>query len=124
MEKLAELMPLQLQQHRKEMQAQERRFREKAERQHADMQAQEQRFRNQTEAQDQRFREQAERQQANMKAMLQLIANPPSSGRVVPPTTLMTATPTFAPVDSTSELWKDYRSRFLTFTRAHAVPDD
>jgi len=36
----------------------------------------------------------------------------------------VTATPTFAPFDSTSELWKDYWSRFLTFTRAHAVPED
>jgi len=34
------------------------------------------------------------------------------------------ATPPFSPFDSTSELWKDYWSRFLTFTRAHAVPDD
>ena len=30
----------------------------------------------------------------------------------------------FLPFDSTSELWKDCWSRFLTFTRAHAVPDD
>jgi len=36
----------------------------------------------------------------------------------------VTATLTLAPFDSTSELWKDYWSRFLTFTRAHAVPDD
>jgi len=70
------------------------------------------------QAQEQWFREQAVRQQADMKAMLQLLANPPSSGRVIPPaTTSVTDT-------STSELWKDYWSRFLTFTRAHAVPDD
>jgi len=60
-----------------------------------------------------------------MKAMLQLLANPSSLGRVVPPTTTsVTAVPTFAPFDSTSELWKDCSSRFLTFTRAHSVPDD
>jgi len=107
MEQIVELMHLQFKQQREEMQAQE------------------QRFRVHTEAQEQRFREQAERQQADMKAMLQLLANPPSSGRVVPPaTTSVTATPTFAPFDSTSELWKNYWSRFLTFTRAHAVPDD
>jgi len=35
----------------------------------------------------------------------------------------VTAIPTFAPFDSTPGLWKDYWSRFLTFTRAHAVPD-
>ena len=63
----------------------------------------------QTEAQEQLFREQAERQQVDMKAMLQCLANPSSSGRVVPPTTTsVTATPTFSPFDSTSELWKDY----------------
>ena len=57
--------------------------------------------------------------------MLQLLANPSSLGRVVPPTTTsVTAVPTFAPFDSTSELWKDCSSRFLTFTRAHSVPDD
>jgi len=50
MEKLVELMQLQLQQQREEMQAQEQRFREQAERQHADM-----------------------------KAMLQLLAKPPQS---------------------------------------------
>jgi len=55
--------------------------------------------------------------------MLQLLAKPPQSGQVFPPATA-SATPTFAPFDSTSELWKDYWSRFLTFTRAHAVPDD
>jgi len=41
----------------------------------------------------------------------------------LPPATA-SATPTFSPFDSTSELWKDYWSQFLTFTRAHAVPDD
>jgi len=87
------------------------------------MQAQEQRFRAQAEGQDQRFREQAERQQADMKAMLQLLAKPAQTGQVLPSATTST-TPTFSPFDSTSELWKDYWSRFLTFTRAHAVPDD
>ena len=58
-----------------------------------------------------------------MKVMLQLPAKPPQLGQVLPPATT-SATPTFSPFDSTSELWKDYWSRFLIFTRAHAVPDD
>jgi len=58
-----------------------------------------------------------------MKAILQLLANPAQSGQVLQPATT-SATPTFSPFDSTSELWKDYWSRFLAFTRAHAVPDD
>jgi len=95
------MMQLQLQYQREEMQLQR-----------ADMKAQEE-----------RFREQAERQQADMKAMLQLLAKPAPSGQVLP-TASTSATPTFSPVDFTSELWKDYWSRFLTFTRAHAVPDD
>ena len=74
------------------------------------------------EAQEQRFREQAERQHVDMKAMLQLLAKPPQLGQVLPLATT-SATPTFSPFDSTSELWKDYWSRFLTFTTAHAVPD-
>jgi len=94
MEKLVEMMQLQLQLQREEMQAE-----------------------------DQRFREQPERQQADMKAMLQLLTKPAQSGQVLQPAT-SSATPTFSPFDSTSELWKDYWSRFLTFTRAHAVPDD
>jgi len=107
MEQIVELMQLQLKQQREEMQAHEQRFHAKA------------------EAQEQRFREQAERQQADMKAMLQLLAKPPQSGQVLPPATaLVTTTPTFSPFDFTSELWKDYWSRFLTFTRTHVVPDD
>jgi len=94
MEKLVEMMQLQLQQHREE-----------------------------TQAQEQRFREQAERQRADMQAMLQLLTKPAQSGQVLQPAT-SSATPSFSPFDSTSELWKDYWSRFLTFTRAHAVPDD
>ena len=60
---------------------------------------------------------------ADMKVMLQLLAKPPQLGQVLPPATT-SATPTFSPFDSTSGLWKDCWSRFLTFTRAHAVPDD
>jgi len=56
MEKIVEMLQLQLQQQREEMQARE------------------QRFRVQAAAQEQRFCEQAERQHADMKAMLQLLA--------------------------------------------------
>jgi len=119
MVKIIELMQLQLQQQREEMQQQ----REEMQQQREVRQAQEQRFRAQAEAQEQRFREQAERQKADIKAMHQLLVKPPQSGQVFPPATA-SATPTFSPFDSISELWKDYWSRFLTFTRAHAVPDD
>ena len=34
------------------------------------------------------------------------------------------ATPSFAPFDSTSELWTDYWARFCTFAGANSVPDD
>jgi len=74
------------------------------------------------QAQEQRFREQAERQQVDMKAMLQLLTKLAQSGQVLQPAT-SSATPAFSPFDSTSELWKDYCSRFLTFMRAHAVAD-
>ena len=104
MEKLVEMMQLQLQQQREETQAQEQRF-------HA-----------QADSQEQRFREHAERQQADMKAMLHLLTKPTQSGQVLQPATY-SATPAFSRFDSTSELWKDYWSQFLTFTRAHAVPD-
>jgi len=105
MKQIVKLMQLQLKQQWEEMQFQEHRF-------HA-----------QAEAQGQRFREQAERQQADMKAMLQLLEKPAQSGQVFQPATT-SATPTFSPFDSTSELWKDYWSRYLTFMTAHAVPDD
>ena len=49
--------------------------------------------------------EQAERQQADMKPMLQLLAKPAQSGQVLQPATT-SATPTFSPFDSTSELWQ------------------
>jgi len=71
MEKIVEMMQLQLQQHREAMQAQE-----------------------------QRFREQADRQQADMKAMLQLFAKPAPSGQVLQ-TASTSATPPFSPFDST-----------------------
>ena len=83
------MMQLQLQQQREEMQQQ----------------------REEMEAREQRFHEQAERRHADMKAMLQLLAKPPQSGQVLPPAT-SSATPTFSRFDSTSELWKDYWSRF------------
>jgi len=85
MEKLVEMIQLQLQQQREEMHAQEQWLRAYA------------------EAQEQRFREQAERQQADMKAMLQLLAKPAQSGQVLQPATT-SATPTISPFDSTSEL--------------------
>ena len=84
MEKLVEMMQLQFQQQWEEMQAQE-----------------------------QRFREQAGRQQADMKAMRQLLTKPAQSGQALQPAT-SSATPSFSPFGSTSELWKDYWSRFLT----------
>ena len=60
-----------------------------------------------------------------MKALLQLVAKPPPLGHFLSPAvTWVTVTPTFAPFDSTSELWKDYWSQFLTFMGAHAVSDD
>ena len=34
------------------------------------------------------------------------------------------AVPSFSPFDPTSELWTDYRSRFLTFIEAHSVPEN
>jgi len=55
--------------------------------------------------------------------MLQLLAKHAPSGQVLR-TAFTSATPTFSPFGFTSELWKDYWSRFFTFTRAHAVPDD
>ncbi len=35
-----------------------------------------------------------------------------------------TATPSFAPFDSTSELWANYWARFCIFAGANSVPDD
>jgi len=71
----------------------------------------------------QQQREEMQQQREDMQAMLELLAKPAQSGQVLQPVTT-SATPTFAPFDSPSELWKDYWSRFLTFTGAHAVPDD
>ena len=90
MEKLVEMMQLQLQQQREEMQQQ---------------------------------RDAMQQQREDMQATLQLLAKPAQSGQVLQPATT-SATLTFSPFDSTSELWIDYWSPFLTFTRAHAFPDD
>ena len=34
------------------------------------------------------------------------------------------STPSFAPFDSTTELWQDYWSRFCTFVAANSIPDE
>jgi len=91
MEKLVEMMQLQLQQQ-------------------PEMQAQEQRFRDQAEAQEQRFRETTGGPEGH--------ASTPCETRSIGAG--LTASyhfrhSTFSPSDSTSELWKDYWSRFLTF---------
>jgi len=59
MDKLVEMMQLQLQQQQEEMQQQ----------------------REEMQAQEQRFHEQAERQHADMKAMLKLLGKPAQSGQ-------------------------------------------
>ena len=71
--------------------------------------------------QQQQQLEAMERQhQQQMDALLKLI-QPPATVAAVPPGS--TATPSFAPFDSSSETWPDYWARFCTFTGAHSVPD-
>jgi len=60
-----------------------------------------------------------------MMAALQLFAKPPPPSQVLPPATNpVTDTPNFAHFYSTLELWMDYWSRFLAFSRANTVPYD
>ena len=71
--------------------------------------------------QQQQQLEAMERQhQQQMDALLKLI-QPQATVAAVPPGS--TATPSFAPFDSSSETWPDYWARFCTFTGAHSVPD-
>ena len=85
----------------------------------------------QMEAQDRRHQEQMERlmegQKEQMKAMMQTLGQPHKkepTNEEMAATVTHVSTPNFSPFDSTSELWIDYWSRFLTFAKAHSIPDD
>ena len=109
MEKVAKLLQEQLllQQQRHEEQ-------QEIQRQQHEKQQEEQRRHNaeQQEIQEKRHEEQ-------MKMILQFVTKVDESPKV----SSAVSTPGFVAFDSTSELWKDYWSRFNTFTKAHAVPE-
>ena len=52
---------------------------------------------------------------AELDALLALAAKKSTEGM---------STPSFAPFDSTTELWQDYWSRFCTFVAANSIPDE
>ena len=52
---------------------------------------------------------------AELDALLSLAAKKSTEGM---------STPSFAPFDSTTELWQDYWSRFCTFVAANSIPDE
>ena len=68
--------------------------------------------------QQQMAQEQRHRQQ--LDAMMHLVKSLDKSVRSTPSTS---TTLTFVAFDSTSELWKDYWSRFNTFVKVRAVPE-
>ena len=51
---------------------------------------------------------------AELDALLSLAAKKSTEGM---------STPSFAPFDSTTELWQDYWSRFCTFVASYSIPD-
>ena len=61
------------------------------------------------------------RHQEQMKMILEKLGEMKGPGAIQTPTP--SATPNFPAFDSSSELWTDYLSRFITFTQAHLVPD-
>ena len=52
---------------------------------------------------------------AELDALLSLVAKKSTEGM---------STPSFAPFDSTTELWQDYWSGFCTFVAANSTPDE
>ena len=89
---------------------------------------QEKLFKEEAAKQEERHREQLEQQahrhQKEMETwmgMLKEKTNQEENSRH--PVTSSAAIPSFSPFDSTTELWPDYWSRFLTFLAANAVPD-
>ena len=72
-------------------------------------------FQQQMEAQN----KQLETQQQKMKELIDRLGPVPKgqAGTTV-------SIPNFVPLDSTSELWKDYLARFYTFASANTVPED
>ena len=52
---------------------------------------------------------------AELDALLSLVAKKSTEGM---------STPSFAPFDSTTELFQDYWSRFCTFVAANSIPDE
>ena len=63
--------------------------------------------------------QQQQQQHQQMQAMIQAISSSSQASLLT-----MAGTPSFAPFNSTAELWTDYWARFCTFTGAHSVPED
>ena len=61
--------------------------------------------------------------QERMDALMKLVQHGSGAGATGTAAPASTATPTFSPFDSASELWADYYARFCTFVGAHSVPD-
>ena len=73
-------------------------------------------FQKQMEAQDLRHQQQIDAVMHLVKSL-----DKPASTPVAASTS---TTPNFVAFVSTSELWEDYWSRFNTFVKAHAVPEE
>lgn len=69
--------------------------------------------------QKQQHKEEMEKQEEKIAALM----NREKLEEIKPSQSLQTSIPPFSPFDSTSELWKDYWSRFSTFATANAVPE-
>ena len=74
------------------------------------------------------FQEQMSAQQAQhrteMEALLAIVKPPEASSSTTVLTNIPTNIPQFTAFDSSSELWTDYWSRFLTFVEAHSIPKE
>ena len=105
MEKLIELLQQQIASQERRHEEQERRH-EEQERRHEEQMIELQR-----------------RHEDQTKLLQEVMAARPRNPEVpTAATTQVAATPNFTAFDSSSELWKDYWSRFCTFTNAHSVP--
>ena len=72
----------------------------------------------------QQLMEQRQQHQEQMEMMLAAIGKREQGSGSSTSTHSTQAWPAFTAFDSTSELWRDYWSRFKTYTQAHSIPDD
>ena len=78
----------------------------------------------QMENQERRFLKELERQESLHKAQMEALLSAVDKTYTLASTSLQGATPSFVQFDPSSKLWTAYWARFCTFVSAHSVSND